>query len=228
MCRLRSFLSLSTVVATLVFQIIPQASYAGGKLGVYGIYMVPTGNDAKEYSKPGWGLGLEGVLPIPRAANLFAGVAGLEWVNLMTANVSFQDQVTGLRTEQQTNQNYYRIYIGGEIGGHGDGFVRPHAGVNLALVVYSISTDVVVPDDYNRQNEIRQSLRSETKAGFGYDITLGLDLNFSNTIALDGGVRYLTSFSVPEQLGTGAVTIHPGYFQVYLGIGASFDMVRDW
>jgi hypothetical protein len=60
----------------------------------------------------------------------------------------------------------------------------------------------------------------------GYDITLGIDLNFSNTVALDGGVRYLQSFSVPQQLGQGSEKIHPQYFQVYLGIGASFDMIK--
>ncbi len=60
---------------------------------------------------------------------------------------------------------------------------------------------------------------------FGYDITLGVDLNFSNRIALDGGVKYLKSFSVPQQLGEGSVRVHPEYFQIYIGVGASFDLL---
>jgi hypothetical protein len=84
---------------------------------------------------------------------------------------------------------------------------------------------VVVPDDFNRQNEIRQSLRREGNVIFGSDITLGLDLNFSNGIALDGGVKYIKSFSVPQQLGEGSVYIYPQYFQIYIGVGASFDML---
>jgi hypothetical protein len=156
-----------------------------------------------------------------------AGVGGLEYVNLLSATTQFRDRVTGLRVEQQTEQGYFRLFLGGQVGGHGNGFLRPHAGINLAFVYYSISTDVVIPDDRNRENEIRQSLRSEGNVIFGYDITFGLDLNFSNTIALDGGVKYLKSFSVPQQLGEGSVRVHPYYLQIYFGIGVSFDMIRD-
>ena len=90
---------------------------------------------------------------------------------------------------------------------------------------YEISTDVTIPDDYDRERSIRQNLRKQDHAVLGYDITLGVDLNFSNTIALDGGVKYLKSFSVPQQLGDGAVRIHTQYFQIYFGIGVSFDML---
>lgn len=165
------------------------------------------------------------VLPVPQLFNLFAGVAGIEYVNLLSGKVSSIDPVTRLRVDQETSQGFMRIYIGGQVGGHGDGFLRPHAGVNIALENYSYSIDVVVPDDYNRENEIRQSLHDEARWVFGYDLTLGLDLNFSNSIALDVGVRYVKSFSVPEQLGAGSVRVYPQYYQVYLGIGVSFDML---
>lgn len=200
---------------------------AGGKVGLYGLYMIPYGSDAKEYSRPGWGGGLHVVLPVPQLSNVLAGVVGLEATNLLSQSTTYRDRTTFLRVEQQTSQNYFRLYLGGQVGGHGNGFLRPHAGANIAVVYYHISTDVVVPDDYNRENEIRQSLRDEGKFSFGYDFTFGLDLNFNNTIALDGGVKYLKSFSVPEQLGEGSVRIHPQYFQIYLGIGASFDMLSD-
>ncbi len=198
---------------------------AGGKVGIYGIRMVPYGENAEDYSRPGWGGGIHIVVPAPQLSNILAGVAGFEIVNLLSETTEFQDDLTGLRVEQQTSQDYFRLYIGSQVGGHGNGFIRPHVGLNVALVYYKISTDVVVPDDVNRENEIRQNLSSEGHLVFGYDITLGIDLNFSNTVALDGGVRYLTSFSLPQQLGEGSETIHPQYFQIYFGIGFSFRMI---
>lgn len=204
-----------------------QLLIAGGKIGLYGIYMAPYGTDAKEYSKPGWGAGVHGVLPIPQLSNVLAGTVGIEYIQLLSSTTHFVDRVTQLRTEQQTEQSYGRFYLGGRVGGHGNAFVRPHAGANVALVWYNINTDVVIPNDYARENEIRQSLRSKTKFAFGYDFTLGIDLNFNNKIALDGGVRYVKSFSVPQQLGEGSVKIHPQYFQFYLGIGMSFEMMGE-
>ncbi len=227
MSAVRRHIPLCTILATavLLFPAAPPQASAGGKVGLYGIYMVPNDADAKDYSRPGFGGGIHAVLPVPAIQNLIAGVVGLEVVNLLSKTISFQDRVTGLRVDQETSQNYYRFYLGAQAGGHGNGFLRPHAGASLALIFYSISTDVVVPDDYNRENEIRQNLRGQTKTSLGYDLNMGLDLNFSNTIALDVGVKYLTSFSVPEQLADAPVTVHPKYFQVYLGIGASFDML---
>ncbi len=201
---------------------------AGGKLGIYGIRMVPSGKDAGDYSRPGWGVGLHVVVPVPRLRNGLAGVAGLDYVNLLSETIEFRDTFTGLIVEQQTSQSYIRFYMGSQVGGHGNGFIRPHAGINLALINYRISTDVVVPDDSDRENEIRQNLREKSRWAFGYDITLGVDLNFSNTIALDGGVRYLRTFSLPQQLGENSVTIHPRYLQVYIGIGISFRMISEY
>ena len=102
------------------------------------------------------------------------------------------------------------------------GLIRPHVGSNIALVIYGISTDVVVPDDVNRENEIRQNLRSRTETGFGWDISLGTDFNIHNRVALEGGVRFLKSFGVPQQLGAGSMRVEPAYFQIYLGLGVGF------
>jgi opacity protein-like surface antigen len=199
---------------------------AGGKLSLYGLRMVPDRDDAEEFSRAGWGAGLRVVGPVPQLGNFLAGVAGLEYVNLLDKTTEFRDHLTGLRIEQQTNQYYARFYIGSQIGGHGNGFIRPHAGVSLALITYGISTDVVIPDDSDRENEIRQDLDSENHWVGGYDITLGVDLNFNNKFNLDGGVRYLKSFAVPQQLGDRSVTVHPQYFQIYIGIGVSFEVMR--
>jgi opacity protein-like surface antigen len=198
---------------------------AGGKVGIYGLHMQPDGKDAENYSRPGWGGGLHVVVPVPQLRNGIAGVAGIDIANLLNETTVFIDNLTGLRVEQQTSQDYVRLYIGPQAGGHGNGFIRPHAGINLALIYYGIKTDVVVPDDSDRENEIRQNLKKEDRVVFGYDITLGVDLNFSNTIALDGGVRYLKTFSLPQQLGENSVKIHPQYFQIYVGIGMSFRMI---
>ena len=198
-------------------------SFGGGKAGLYGIYMVPDGKDAENYSRPGFGLGIHIVMPVPKLANILAGTAGFEFINLLSKSIDLYDPDTRLRVEQNTDQNYMRLYIGGQFGGHGNGFLRPHVGMNLALIYYNISTDVVIPDDYG-DNEIRQNLYSEGHVVFGYDITLGLDLNFSNKFMLDGGVRYLKTFSVPQQLGEiDSEKIHPQYFQIYLGVGVGIN-----
>jgi len=134
---------------------------AGGKIGIYGLYMAPYGVDAREYSRPGWGFGLHVVLPLPQLDNVLAGTAGIEYLNLLNSTTTFVDRLTHLRTEQQTEQSCCRFYIGGQVGGHGNALLRPHAGANVALVWYNISTDVVIPDDYNRENEVRQNLKEQ-------------------------------------------------------------------
>lgn len=213
-------------VPIVLLSVLFSNTIAGGKIGLYGIWMVPRGDEAKDYSRAGYGGGFHIVAPVPQVMNFIAGVGGLEVVNLLSETISFQDGLTGLTVEQQTNQHYGRLYIGAQAGGHGKGFIRPHAGINLAFTFYGIGTDVVVPDDYDREKEIRQKLRDENHFVFGYDFTLGVDLNFWNKWSLDGGVRYVKSFSVPQQLGEGAETIHPEYFQIYLGVGISFRMIR--
>ena len=217
MRRLPATLAAFTLLA---FAAVP--ALAAGKIELYGIRMDPTDVDARQYSRPGYGLGLEVVAPPPVLAQLFAGVAGIEWVNLMSQTKKFQDPLTGLRVEQQTSQDYFRFFVGGQVGAHSGGFLRPYAGVNVAAVVYGISTDVVVPNDLNRQNEIRQTLSDENKASFGWDANAGLDLNFRDRWNIDAGVRLLHSYGVPQQLGGNAVTIAPSYVEYRLGVGMGF------
>ena len=190
------------------------------KIGIYAIRMEPTGLDAKNFSRAGWGGGIHFVVPVPEVANVVAGSIGFEYVNLLDETVEFRDRVTGLRIEQQTSQGYARLFLGPEVGGHGSGFLRPHAGMNLAAIFYGISTDIVIPDDRDRENEIRQNLESENRVAFGYDLTAGSDLNFGRYL-IEGGVKFTKSFNVPQQLGDGSVPISPGYFQIYLGVGVN-------
>ena len=190
-----------------------------GKVGLNLIRMVPSGEDAERYSNPGWGGGLQVTVPMSASAGILAGVFGAEYVNLLSETTTTYDPQTLLRVEQQTNQYFARIYLGPEFGPHGFGALRPHVGANIALVLYGISTDVVVPDDSNRENEIRQDLRDEHRAAFGYDVTLGLDINPWNKVSFDVGARFVKSFNVPQQLGAGSEPIHPGYVQAYLSVG---------
>lgn len=206
----------------LALTLLPVTALAtGGKLGLNLIRMVPSGQDAERYSNPGWGAGVQLTVPMRGAASMLAGVLGFEYVNLLSETTTIYEPVTLLRVEQQTNQHIGRLYLGPEIGPHGNGTFRPHAGANIALVFYGISTDVVVPSDPNRQNEIRQNLRDENRAAFGYDFTLGVDINPWNKVSIDVGARFLKSFNVPQQLGAGSEPIHPGYIQGYLAVALS-------
>ena len=200
---------------------MPVAGWAGVSVSFHGIHMDPTGKDAKDFSSSAYGGGVQARLSVPQLGNLVAGAVGLEIVNLLSETHEFQDPQTGLRVEQQTSQDYFRFYLGPELGPQGNGFFRPHVGIHLAVVHYGISTDVVVPDDTNRENEIRQNLRSESRTAFGYDIAAGTDLNFGKWF-FEGGTRFAKSFNVPQQLGADAVTIHPGYIQIYAGVGLNF------
>jgi hypothetical protein len=219
---LGKFNSYVILILIIFISITLSDTIAGGKVGVYGIYMVPRGDDAKDFSEPGLGFGLHIVVPVPQLANILAGTVGIEFINLLNKTIELEDSNTGLLVDQNTNQNYFRLFIGAQVGGHGNAFFRPHAGMNIALVVYSISTDLIVSDSSTGE-EIVQNVSDESHTVAGYDITLGIDLNFSNKFAIDGGIRYVKSFAVPQQLGEGSVKIHPQYFQVYLGIGLGFN-----
>ncbi len=216
--RVSWFSLLAWVLAATVVH--PVAAQAGVNVSFYGIHMDPASQDAKDFSRASYGGGVHANFPVPGLGDVFAGAVGIELVNMLSETHEFRDSQTGLRVEQQTNQNYFRLYLGPEVGPNGNGFFRPHVGVHVALVNYGISTDVVVPDDTNRENEIRQNLHSENRTVFGYDLNAGTDFNFGNWF-LEGGSRFAKSFNVPQQLGGGAVSIHPGYLQIYVGLGVN-------
>lgn len=187
----------------------------------YGIHMDPSGQDARDFSRASYGAGLQSSFPIPWLGNVVAGSVGLELVNMLSETHVFQDPQTGLRVEQQTSQDYFRLFLGPEIGPQGNGFFRPHVGAHVALVDHEISTDIVIPDDTDRENDIRQNLGERHRTAFGYDFNAGADLNFGKWF-ITGGARYAKTFNVPQQLGDGAVRIHPGYLQLYAGLGFNF------
>ncbi len=189
------------------------------KIEGFFLKMDPLSEVSRQFGRPGYGGGLEVVGELPGTYKLMAGVGGLEVVNLLSTTTEFRDVTTGLRIEQQTTQNYGRLYLGGQFGSHSSGFLRPYVGANVALVWYGISTDVVVPDDRDRENEIRQNLRDENEVAFGWDANAGVDLNMNDKWSVDVGVRYLHSYGVPQQLGAGSRRIEPDYFQLKIGVG---------
>lgn len=189
------------------------------KVEGYFLKMDPYSDVSRQYGRPGYGGGLELVGELPGTAKLFAGVGGLEIVNMLSTTTEFRDVTTGLRVQQQTTQNYGRLYLGGQFGSHSSGFLRPYVGANVAMVWYGINTDVVVPDSYDRENEIRQNLRDENELAFGWDANAGVDFNVRDKWSIDVGVRYLHSYDVPQQLGAGSVRIEPDYFQLKIGVG---------
>jgi len=187
------------------------------RLTIYGMLMEPTDKEARDFSDPGWGGGVDVSWPLHGTEGLFSVIGGIEAASLLSSVKKFQDQTTGLRIEQHTEQVYGRLFLGGELGPHGNGTIEPYGNLALALVIYGISTDVVIPDDTNAQNAINQHLSDHNEATFGWSAGAGLNLNFGKW-GIDGGLRYVKQYGLPQQLGAGAVTIQPSYFQYRLGL----------
>ncbi|HSG28885.1 MAG TPA: hypothetical protein VLA34_10425 [Candidatus Krumholzibacterium sp.] len=221
----RSFLLIAGVVLMISFLCAEAADAGVGlRIGARGIRMDPEGDDAEDYSRPGWGGGLYALVVPENPLSLFAGIIGFDFVNLLDQTTEYIDQTTMLRIEQQTSQNYIRLYIGGRLGHQGNGFFRPYAEANIAMINYGIKTDVVIPDDVNPDNEIRQHLDDENRTVFGYDVTLGLELKASRLFFVDIGAKYLKSFGVVQQLSGDAVEVHPQYIMYFIGMNFRLDI----
>jgi opacity protein-like surface antigen len=202
----------------------PRAFAIDGRVGLHVVRIEPNDSDAKDFSDAAWGGNLEAILVSPGMGNAFAFPMGIDYIQLESTTTEFIDRTTGLRVEQQTRQDYVRIYAGGRVGHQGHGFFRPYVGANLTLNIFTRSTDVVIPDDSDREDEIRQNLKSNTELAAGFDASLGIELNFNNTWYLDAGAKYLESFNVPAQLGDDARRIYPSYIEGYLGAGVFFGV----
>ncbi len=198
---------------------------AGGRVGLYGLRIVPNNDAARQVSEANWGGGLFVAAPLGDARRLAAFSGGVEIISFMSRTVSLQDRTTGLLVDQRTYQMLYRPFVGIEVGPHNDrAFFRPHAAAHVSLNIYNISTDLIIPNDSGE--DVTQNLGSRTSTVFGYDFTLGADLNFNNRWGVEGGVRYLKTFSLPQQLGNGSERIWPDYIQAYFGVSISFASVE--
>ena len=193
------------------------ANAATPRVTVFGLRMDPQDRSARDFARPGYGGGAEVSWPLPSTQGFVSAIGGIEVTSLLSNVKKFQDRLTGLRVEQHTDQMYGRLYVGAELGPHGNGALQPYANAAIGLVFYGISTTVVVPDDINRENSINQVLSDQNEAAFGWSAGTGLNLNFGRW-GLDGGVRFLKQYGVPQQLGDGAVTVQPAYLQYRLGV----------
>ena len=205
------------LLAVIVFATAIPATAATPRVTVYGLRLDPADAAARDFARPGYGGGIDLSWPLGGTQGMLAVIGGGELSSLLAKVKTFQDQVTGFRIEQHTDQTYGRLFLGGELGPHGNGFLEPYANLALGLVVYDITSSVVIPDDINRENSINQRLGGQTEAAFGWSAGTGLNLNFGHW-GLDGGVRFLKQYGVPQQLGDGAVTIQPSYLQYRLGV----------
>lgn len=203
-------------LAFLALSVAP-AHAALPRYTIYGSVLSPQDRAARDYARPGYGLGIDLSWPVQGTEGLLSGIVGIEGSNLLAQQVDLRDRLTGLRVEQHTDQSYGRLFVGGELGPHGNGTIQPYGNLALAIIMYGISTTVVVPDDFDRERDINQVLRSRTEFAFGWSAGTGVNLNFGRW-GLDGGVRFLKQYGVPQQLGDGAVTVQPAYLQWRLGV----------
>jgi len=195
------------------------ASAVPKKAEIYVLGRFPSGPEAKDHSGEGAGLGGCIVFPSHRVAKLFAAVGGVDWVELESKTRGLDWTDYNAETRQITTQHYARIYVGGEIGGHGHGFLRPHAGVNFAVIGYWIYTRVQEWDYQTADWETFRPKRLRFRPSLGYDLSCGMEFNFRDKWMIDLGLRTLRSLFVPLQLGDDAVTIYPQYGEIYLGVG---------
>lgn len=206
------------ILPALVLLLIAAPAFAATpRFGLYGSVMVPSDDQARQYSENSLGAGLNVSWPLNGTEGLVSGLFGFEWTNLNYQVVEFKDPYTGLRVEQHTDQSYMRLFLGGELGPHGDGFLQPYANLSIALVHYYINTNVVIPNDADPSNPLVQDVTEQFEFAFGWSGGAGLNLNFGRW-GIDGGVTFLKQYGVPQQLGTGSVSVHPAYIQTRLGI----------
>ena len=205
------------ILLLLLACLAPVTAHAADLI-VSGVLMSPTDVDARRFNRPGYGLSGEYLVALPGTQRMCSLVIGLEGVNLLSKSVTLRDPVTGLRVEQQTSQELGRASIGLQFGSRGRGTLRPFGGATLAWHVNDISVDVVVPDDTDRQNEIRQHLRGRTSSAFGWDAYAGVDVTVGDYTSIVGAVHMLHAYGQPQQLGPESITIQPSYVQARLGV----------
>jgi hypothetical protein len=225
MVRTFRILAAALVIACLALP-VPRLASADGKISLYVSHMVPADVDARRFSRASWGGGIDAVLPWYAAHDLLALTGGLEISNMLSQSTDVWDPVLREVLEQTTSQSYGRFFVGGRVGPHGPGFLRPHVGANLAIVWYGISTDIKFPNPDDPDNPHSKTLESEYQAAFGYDLNAGVDLNVANTVPVEVGTRYVRTFNVPQQLGQGAVSVSPSYIQIYVAVGLGFDFLN--
>jgi hypothetical protein len=221
-----SRISVSPLV-TLLFLLCPQDAQAvAGRIGVHALRLEPRG-DVEDLSEASWGGGLDVVVVVPGLQRLVAGALGFEAAKFDSKTIVAKEGPFEFRRELSTDQDFLRFTLGTEIGPHGKGFFQPHVGIRGAVVGHSISSTLTLPDDANPENTITQT-EGEDDWGIGYDITLGVNLNYKNTVGGYGGVKYLRSFGLDQPLDfEGEMReIDPEYWEIFFGISLDLNFLE--
>jgi opacity protein-like surface antigen len=211
----------------IVCVLVPAAEANDSRLGLHALYLEPSGYDTRRASNDAWGANLEVVLVPPGTWDAIAFHIGGDWMRIDSWKQTSIHRPSGLRIERETNQDLYRVFLGARLGHQGHGFLRPYASGSIALNVFNIDTDVVIPDDSAEDNDIRQDVESDSETAFGFDAGVGLEFNFSNRWYIDVGGKFIKTFDVPKQLGEDAEEIHPQYLQAYIGAGVTFSFLEE-
>ena len=167
----------------------------------------------------GYGGGTDVSWPIPRSQGLLALVGGGEVSSLYSGVRSVVDTASGERAEHHMDQLYGRLFVGGELGPHGDGTLEPYANLALSMIAYGYYDDVHVTSG----GDFSELLVSQHEVGVGWSAGAGVNLNFTR-FGFTGGVQYLRQFGTPRQLGNNSVVIQPAYMQYRIGLTVPFPV----
>ena len=189
------------------------------RVAVYAMRMDPGAPLKQGAWNSGYGGGFDVTWPLPRLHGLFALVGGAEASSLHSGVRAVVDTASGERAEHHMDQLYGRLFIGGELGPHGEGSLEPYANLALAMITYGYFDDVQL----TAGGATSELLISQHEVGVGWSAGAGVNLNFSR-FGVTGGVRYLRQFGTPRQLGNRAVLIEPAYMQYRIGVTVPFPV----
>jgi hypothetical protein len=180
----------------------------------YALLLDPHGSEARDLNDPGWGFGAAVAIPLISTGEIVALEAGFDMGNLDSGRSEATDVGGGLITVFTTSQDYYRIFGGAEVGGRSEARIRPHLGLQLALVRQEVSTIF-----FDTASGLTGIVGSESSTRLGYGLAGGVGLRINAKTSIDGGARFLKGFGieVPTEAGS-TTTVRPDYLQFYVGV----------
>jgi hypothetical protein len=218
---IRALAPLLLALPALAF-LAPPAEAATPRASVYATRMDSGAPLRRGPWNSGYGGGAEVSWPIPRVQGLLALLGGAEVSSLYSGRHTVVDTASGDRAEHDMDQLYFRAFVGGELGPHGDGTIEPYANLALSMLVYGYAEDLKLTSGGATKN----LYVSQHEVGVAWAAGAGVNLNFRR-FGVTGGVRYLRQFGAPRQLGNGTVVIQPAYVQYRVGITAPFPVGPD-
>jgi hypothetical protein len=188
-------------------------------VAVYAMRLDPGAPLRKGSWNSGYGGGFDVSWPVMRTQGLLALVGGAEASSFYSGVRTEVDTASGERAEHHMDQLYGRVFVGGELGPHGDGTLEPYANLALSMIAYGYYDDIQL----TAGDASRELLVSQHEVAAGWSAGAGVNLNFRG-FGMTGGVRYLRQFGTPQQLGNGTVRVEPAYMQYRLGVTVPFPI----